>query len=348
MKMLQQIFKLSFIFVLFSGCGNDGTHAAQKEGSPWVGLYVQDIDDEMRDYMSIKEDYGILVNDVVDGSPADEAGLRETDIILKFSGEKIRDTRQLTRMVEGSRIGKKVELQIVRNKKKKKLKLRVEEKPERYYSNRNHLEHGIPDVSAHRKIYNFGWGRPKLGIRMSNLNDELAEYFEVDADEGVLVLSVKKGGPADKGGLKAGDIIHRFDGKRIHNEEDLLDKLSKADDNENIEIRIKRKGRNKKIEVRLDEEYSNSNRHFKKKDWKRFEKQMKEWGENMKEWGHNFKQEFHDDNIHIEIPMEEISEELERTLETLGEELNVEMEHLSEELENIHFEIDFDEDKVLL
>lgn len=351
MKMLQQILTLSFIFILFSGCGTDGPRAAESNGAPWVGLYVQDIDDEMRDYMSIKEDYGILVNDVIDGSPADEAGLRETDVILKFDGQKVRSTRQLTRIVSDSRIGEKVELQIIRNKKKKKLELRVEEKPERFYSNRNHWEHEIPDMPAHPKVFNFDWGRPKLGIKMSMLNDELAEYFDVDADDGVLVLSVKKGSPAEKGGIKAGDIIHRFDGKRIRDEEDLLDELSKIDDEE-VEIEIKRKGRSKKIKVELDKNYRNSFRGLRKKDWGKFEDQMEKWGKNMKDWGHNFKQEFHDDNIdhniHIEIKMQEISEELERIFETLGEELGADMEHLSEELENIHLKIDFDEDKVLL
>ncbi len=92
-----------------------------------------------------------------------------------------------------------------------------------------------------------GW----LGVGIQNLTPELAEYYGIDAKEGVLVTQTYEGDPADKAGIKEGDIIVEVDGKRIKSSRELSRQVAEAGVGNRIKITLLRDGREKKVRVKL-------------------------------------------------------------------------------------------------
>jgi serine protease Do len=92
-----------------------------------------------------------------------------------------------------------------------------------------------------------GW----LGVGIQNLTPELAEYYGIEAREGVLVTQIYKGDPADKAGIKEGDIIIAVDGKNIASSRELSRTVAEAEVGSKMKITLLRDGREKEVRVKL-------------------------------------------------------------------------------------------------
>lgn len=170
------------IQLLLLSCGRQRPHSVynDSEDEGWIGVYVQDLDDELRRYLDIKERTGVMVNNVIADGPGEKAGLKEEDVIVRFDGRRVRNTRDLTRAVKRAAPRSKVKMEIMRDGGKKTLTLRVGEKERSSYSYRNGSRRRAPRVFSFR-----GGRRPWLGVQMANLNNDLAEYFGADEQAGV-------------------------------------------------------------------------------------------------------------------------------------------------------------------
>ena len=92
-----------------------------------------------------------------------------------------------------------------------------------------------------------GW----LGVGIQNLTPELAEYYGIEAREGVLVTQTYEGDPADKAGIKEGDIIIAVDGKPIASSRELSRTVAEAGVGNKMTIKLLRDGREKEVRVKL-------------------------------------------------------------------------------------------------
>jgi serine protease Do len=99
-----------------------------------------------------------------------------------------------------------------------------------------------------------GW----LGVVIQELSKELAESFGMKNTNGALVAGVEKGGPADKGGLEAGDVITKFDGKQIASSSDLPRAVGVAKPSKAVPVEILRKGNEKSLSIVVGEMPSDS------------------------------------------------------------------------------------------
>ncbi len=95
-------------------------------------------------------------------------------------------------------------------------------------------------------------GRPQLGVQVHDLNGDLAEYFKVNRDDGVLIIEVTEDSPAESAGLKAGDVITRIDDEKISSHEDLIETLEDYEDGDVTSVQFVRKGKTQKVEVELE------------------------------------------------------------------------------------------------
>jgi len=94
-----------------------------------------------------------------------------------------------------------------------------------------------------------GW----LGVAIQELTKELAESFGMKSTKGALIAGVEKGGPADKGGLEAGDVITKFDGKVIATSSDLPRVVGSTKPNKLVAVEVLRKGKPKRLHFRIGE-----------------------------------------------------------------------------------------------
>lgn len=156
----------------------------------WLGVTVQDLDDNLANYFGIADKKGVLVAKVLDNAPAQEAGMKEGDIIKRFDNKKINNVRELLSAVGKAEVGKKVEVIVIRDKKEISLRVRIGERPE-------DLEKIAEAISEDT------W----RGIKAADLNPELAQRFNIKETSGVVVLDIKPQSPADEARIMPGDVI---------------------------------------------------------------------------------------------------------------------------------------------
>ncbi|NOY13365.1 MAG: PDZ domain-containing protein, partial [Deltaproteobacteria bacterium] len=138
----------------------------------------------------IKQTGGVLIAKVMADSPAEKAGLKQGDVILKMDGKKVKKVAKFRNTIALTRPGSKVELTVLRDGKKKTITVTI-----------GALEtdaKGRP-VSADKL--------PKLGMSLQKLNAELAAQLGYKGANGVLVTAVEAGSIADRAGIKRGDLI---------------------------------------------------------------------------------------------------------------------------------------------
>ncbi len=182
----------------------------QSGGDAWLGVYTESINYRTAESSDLPVDYGALITEVVTDSPADKAGLKENDIIVSFDGTKITDADELSDAVAKAKSGDKVDLKIYRDSKPMNLSVTLGTSSE--------SEERTETPSTGRG-YNYWYGaagkQSYIGVNLSDLTDQLRDYFGVPAKEGVLISSVSKDSPADRAGLKAGDILIAIDGRKV-------------------------------------------------------------------------------------------------------------------------------------
>lgn len=98
-------------------------------GRPWVGVQVRTLDSELANYLGLDKAEGAVVAGVVAGSPAEQAGLREWDVIVEFNGKKVSNADELVSAIKSVQIGQKAKVIVVRQRQQQSLTVTVAEKP---------------------------------------------------------------------------------------------------------------------------------------------------------------------------------------------------------------------------
>lgn len=173
----------------------------------WLGVRIQEVTKEIAEVEKLEKPEGALVASVSENSPADKAGIKAGDIILKFDGKKVNTMRTLPKLVSQTRVGKKVELKIWRNRKlisKKVLLGRLETSQE--YKAENKLE---ADKSEYVKVENL-----KISVRDLNKND-ISERKLPKNTTGVVVTEIFEGSPLMF--ISVNDVIVEIQKKKVTN-----------------------------------------------------------------------------------------------------------------------------------
>jgi len=169
----------------------------------WVGVTLQEINDATAKANELEDVGGALINGVMDGSPAEKAGLDFGDIIIKVDDDDVNDVGHLQYLIASKGIGDKVKLTIIRNGKEKIFKMELEEMP-------SDLTESDETEAKEDEIDNYG-------IKVSDITSSVAERFEIDKDEkGILVTATER-----ESEFKVGDIIKRIDNKKVNSVKDF-------------------------------------------------------------------------------------------------------------------------------
>jgi Do/DeqQ family serine protease len=164
----------------------------------WLGVSIQPVTDEIAATFSLKKAAGALVNEVMSGSPAAAAGIRQGDIILGLDGKEIKDVAQLQRLVADTPVGKRVELRVFRDGREMKLSL-VLGNSESAAASRAKPEEAAP----------ANW----MGMTVA----ELPREMRMRGATGVVITDIDAEGAATEAGLQRGDIIVSVNRIRVSN-----------------------------------------------------------------------------------------------------------------------------------
>ncbi len=241
---------LAFVVVsagLFFVALRDG-NAVEKTKKGWLGVSVQELTPSLRESMKVGNRSGLLITDVVDDSPADDANLREEDVLLSFDGKAVEKADDFTQLVRNTPPDKKVKVKIMRNGEERELEVTVGARKNEASARTFSWSGG----SGHAPGVFWAGNRAQLGVQVQDLNRDLAPYFKVEEKSGVLVLSVGKDTPAEKAGLKAGDVITRLGDEKITDADDLISALRDYEDGDKAKVEYVRQGKNANVEVEFE------------------------------------------------------------------------------------------------
>ena len=200
-----------------------------------LGVMVSDIDDATRP--------AVRIDRVEEGGAGATAGAREGDLVVDFDGERVRSARQLTRLVQETPAGRTVKMTVLRDGSRQTLDVTPQASDSSWSfplgpDLRDEIARGLgglrdlPHVTPRDFDFRFDGshsraGRGRLGVEVEGLSDQLAAYFGA-AKGGVLVSSVTRESPAEKAGLKAGDVITSVNGAAVTDARDLVEELAQV------------------------------------------------------------------------------------------------------------------------
>lgn len=236
-------------------------------GGNFLGVYTENITRENASRYGLSgEPRGAGVTEVLENSPAAKAGVQKGDVILAFDGEQVSSTQKLQRLINESAPEHTARLTVSRGGGERELtatlgkhdapgantnawrlengevfrwdgkdwqkqsqdewRKQSEEWQKQSEEVRKQLEKFRAGQQGGNLAFALNSGR-RIGVATTPLTDQLADYFGVSREGGVLVTSVAQDSPAAKAGLKAGDIITEVDGEHIKTTGDVTRLISR-------------------------------------------------------------------------------------------------------------------------
>jgi serine protease Do len=191
----------------------------------YLGVSLADMDADRAKRLKLDEPRGVEVIRVEEGSPAEKAGIKPGDVLLTYNGENILGAQQLGRLVAETPEGRKIRVQLWRDGRAQTLTVIIEARrtpafdvPKTFtrFDMPDIRSFSMPDIPSPFLM----WRISAFGIECEPVDSQLAEYFGVK--HGVLVRSVAKGSPAEKAGLKAGDVLTSIGDRPVATPHDVI------------------------------------------------------------------------------------------------------------------------------
>jgi membrane-associated protease RseP (regulator of RpoE activity) len=217
--------------------------AAKAPGKGYLGINIEKVSQD--DKEEFKVDFGLLVTQVVRGEAADKAGIKKYDVLQYYNSEKLHRSGDLIEAVREDKPGTQAKIKLVRDGKEKELTVTLGELKAPPFSF-NWKDKG-------GKLYSLMSDHAYLGVYLQKLNKGLAEYFGVNEKGGALIISVEKEAPAEKAGLKAGDVIVKFNGKEISSPRDVTKIIADLEKGDKVDVDIIRHKKKETVKAELGE-----------------------------------------------------------------------------------------------
>ena len=199
----------------------------------FLGIYMQDINEDIYEAMELESMQGTIIGEVVPGSPADKAGLEESDIIVGFEDQKINNGSELKNLISNTIPGSKIKLRILRSGRNEDIDVVLEEK-------------SVDGLSSVGDTYID----KKFGLTVANISDALIKKFNIPSKnsswsdgsdlKGIVVTKILPGGIAEQAGFELGDLINRVGQKKISNINEFINEIEQYEEDKKILVLVKR------------------------------------------------------------------------------------------------------------
>jgi serine protease Do len=195
----------------------------------WLGVVIQDVNENLAKSFDLKKPEGILVSEVEAGSPAAKAGLKQGDVIVKLNGRKLADVNDLRNTVALTTPKAKVDLGIIRNGKPEDITVTIGKQPANFGKQAKESENNGNGSSS----------LTQFGLSFSNLTPDLEQQFGYNENQGVIINQVEPGSPAAMAGLKPGLLVEEVNKHRVHNLTELKKVLKESSTPHRILLRVR-------------------------------------------------------------------------------------------------------------
>ena len=192
----------------------------------FLGIYMQDINEDLYDTMDLQSRKGTIVSDIVEGSPADKSGLESGDVITNFEGKDITNGAELKNLVSSASPGSEITLTIMRDGKTKDIAVILEERLG-------------TEMASNNSAYN------EFGLSIVDVTDDLIDQYDIQRSmnsdiQGVVVTDIEENSIAEESGMQEGDLITRVGRQKISNINMFQNEISKYDKDDKILFLVKR------------------------------------------------------------------------------------------------------------
>jgi serine protease Do len=292
------MFRKSFAFILFGITAGSAAYTQTPEpkaekapqafafefSGSYLGVETGEVTKENFSKLGLREVRGVAVEKVMDGSPAQTAGLQSGDVILKFNGEEVTSVRKLTRMIGEVAPDHQARVLVLRGGSERELTVTLGKRPMPKFENGGFramspgrlgrlefppmapmppmseapLFRTYPGEDQDVFVFRSVAGR-RIGISVTGLTKQLSDHYGVDG--GVIINNVRENSPAAKAGLKAGDIIVEVEGKQIKGDVDLIRSIGEKKEG-SVTLTIVRGGNRQTISVTPEEVKGEFNTFF--------------------------------------------------------------------------------------
>ncbi|MBI1851680.1 MAG: PDZ domain-containing protein [Planctomycetes bacterium] len=241
--------------------------AAAAEDRAWLGITVAALEDEQRGQNEIPAGVGIRVDSVEPGSPAAKAKLRAGDIIVQLDNDEVKGVDGLLTLVQGHKPGDEVKIWYFRGSHKRtanatlasvsdrtaKVERREETPREETKATKKEAEekHEHKAEAKGESEATKASGPGFLGVMVQPLSEDRRKELEIETAAGVEIQSIVPGSPAEKAGLKSGDVILEVNGSSVGDAAELVAKIGSMKAGDKVEIVRVRDHESKKMKVTL-------------------------------------------------------------------------------------------------
>jgi serine protease Do len=219
----------------------------------WLGVKVQDITDDIAEYYDLKDKNGVFVAGVIEGDPADKAGINAKDIIIEIDGKKIKAIRELLKTVADIGVGDIVKVKVLRDGIPKTFQVQIAKREQSKTSDatpdkkeKSQIEKKQPEKKQPEKKQPDKKQPDKKQVEKKQANKRQADEFGIVVSDitkaaGVIIIDIESGKKGEKADLKKGDIITGINRINVTSVDDYKKIMSGFKKNDNIRIFIKRK-----------------------------------------------------------------------------------------------------------
>ena len=228
---------------------DDGNVLFGEEGASWLGVETHEVTADKAKELKLSAERGVVLGKIVPDSPAAKAGLKENDVVTEINGQRVESAAQFRRMIHEMPAGRSIQLTVWRDGRTQSVNATLGKSEERRhvmkmvtptpgtFAFRMPEMPEIPPMEWNGNML-FGGAQPRLGIDAEDISGQLGAFFGAPEGEGILVRDVNSGSPAEKAGVKAGDVITSLNGERIRTVGELREKLSSKRDEKDRTVKL--------------------------------------------------------------------------------------------------------------
>jgi len=186
----------------------------------FVGIQMQDLTPELAEFFKLKSSNGVLVMEVTKDSPAEKAGLKEDDVIVRVNDREIFDSQDVRNIVGFTTPGKEVFMTIFRGGKEQKITVTVAARDQSEFAQTGEI------------------GR-KLGLTVKTIDAETAKQYKLTEGEGVLIEDVTSGSPAETAGIQPNMVIYSVNRVNVNSVAEFNDALKETEQSKRAMLLVK-------------------------------------------------------------------------------------------------------------